>query len=273
MREIESARAPFVTGTGDPGKPRHASAAYARRFPLTVLNAWLAKPFSRAAVTLRLSPDQVTVVSLVVSLAGVVLVATGDYGRAALGAGLVFLGLLLDHADGQVARRTGRSSVWGMYLDSVFDRVVEAGLLLAVLVAGLRGDAGWDRFGWALLPLGGPALATLAALTLAAVFLAKYVTTYGTLLYLRQHILAGGGRLDFARGPPPAGWRQWIPGYNRDVFLVAWCLGIALGQVPVVLLALTGMGLLQAAVGMRNFRRGHPQSSQKARAAFDPDFH
>lgn len=263
-----------MAGSGKPGKQRYASAGYTRRFPLTLLNATLARPLSLVFVALRVSPNQVTVLSLLTSLAGTALVATGDHARATLGAGLVFLGLVLDHADGQVARRTGRSSLWGMYLDAVFDRIVEVCLFLAVLAAALRGEVTWDREGWTLVPLSDAGLAALAGTALAAVFLGKYVATYGTLLYLREHVLAGGGKLDFAKSAStPPTWSKRLPGYNRDVFLVAWCVGIVVSQVPVVLLGLVGIGLLSTAVGMRNFHRRRRDIAAAARSAFDPDFH
>lgn len=263
-----------MAGLGAPGKQRYASSAFARRFPLTLLNSALARPFSFVFVALRITPNQVTVLSLLTSLAGTVLVATGEYGRACLGAGLVFLGLVLDHADGQVARRTGATSLWGMYLDAVFDRIVEVALFLAIVVAGMRGTVEWDRAGWTALALPDGALAAVAALTLGCVFLGKYVATYGTLLYLREHILAGGGKIEFT--PPssnPPVWSRRLPGYNRDVFLVVWCLAIVASQVPVMLLGLAAIGLLGLVFGVRNFHSRHKQFSTAARAAFDPDFH
>lgn len=263
-----------MTGEGAGGKPRYAAPGFARRYPLTIVNTTLARPLSYTLAAVGMTPNQVTVLSLVTSLAGVTLVATGRFPALVLGAGLVYLGALLDHADGQVARRTGRTSLWGMYLDSVVDRIVDGTLFLSILVAALRGGGALQRHGWTLVPLADETLAIMAAVALAGVAFGKFVSIYNTALYLREHVLAGGGRLEAT----PRAWtstkaRRWLPGYNRDVFLAMWCVGVISFQVPLMLVAVGGMGMLKGLVGTMAFRRGHRDIAKGARSAFDPDFH
>jgi len=82
---------------------------------------------------LGLSPDQVSVVSLVVGVLAAFLVAGGH-----LEAGLIALALsqAIDGIDGGIARRYGLISDRGKTLDTVFDRVNEFVIFLALAFAG-----------------------------------------------------------------------------------------------------------------------------------------
>ena len=70
----------------------------------------LVRPLVRSPVT----PNQVTVATLVIALAGAGLMAAG---RFDWGAGLFVLARFLDHFDGELARQKGMSSRLGYYLD------------------------------------------------------------------------------------------------------------------------------------------------------------
>ncbi|HET6398509.1 MAG TPA: CDP-alcohol phosphatidyltransferase family protein, partial [Candidatus Thermoplasmatota archaeon] len=100
---------------GEAQKLRYRDPAQRRLYPIATVNAYCAQPMSAALAAMRVTPNGVSFLSLAVSLAGCVLLAWPHGWRLPAAAGLVHLGLLLDHADGQVARRTGRGSVWGMY--------------------------------------------------------------------------------------------------------------------------------------------------------------
>ena len=102
----------------------------------------LAHPLVLLFARLRVPPP------LVVALAGAVGIAAAfELGRGSLLAAalLVQLKTLLDNADGQLARLTGRTSAFGRYLDSELDLVVNAALFAAV---------GW-RYGQPLLAVAG----------------------------------------------------------------------------------------------------------------------
>jgi phosphatidylglycerophosphate synthase len=92
-------------------------------------------PLARAA---DLSPNQVTIASLGITLLAAALVAFG--GRSAwIAAGiLVQAGFVLDCLDGQLARATGRVSDFGRYLDSLTDLVKIFCLISAMTLALLR---------------------------------------------------------------------------------------------------------------------------------------
>jgi len=97
---------------------------------------------TRAAARLRLTPTQVTAVSVVVVAAAAALFAAG-LGRLGwvLGAILLYLGFVLDCVDGQLARYTRTFSVFGGWLDTVADRAKEY-LVYAGLAIG-AGEGAW----------------------------------------------------------------------------------------------------------------------------------
>lgn len=76
------------------------------------------------------SPNLVTVLSLIAGLAGVALLVVPGAVVPALG--LLFLAMVLDDGDGQLARFQGRSSRFGSFLDKSVD-VVRFGLLFPLL--------------------------------------------------------------------------------------------------------------------------------------------
>ncbi len=73
----------------------------------------LVRPLVRSPVT----PNQLTVATLVVALAGAWLLAQGEAAAANWGAGLFVLARFLDHFDGELARQKKMSSRLGYYLD------------------------------------------------------------------------------------------------------------------------------------------------------------
>ena len=101
---------------------------------------WLLRPYERALIRQRISPNAITMTSLVTAgLAGWAL-ATG---RFALGGWLFLFTGILDIFDGRVARATGQVSAGGAFFDSVMDRYSE------LLVFG--GLAYFYRSSWAML--------------------------------------------------------------------------------------------------------------------------
>src|SRR4051812_30268706 len=98
---------------------------------------------------LRVPPPAVVLANAACALAGAVLIARGQLVGAAL---LLQLKTLLDNADGQLARTTGRTSAFGRYLDSECDLLTNAAILVAL---------GWTT-GRPWLALGAFASLTLA---------------------------------------------------------------------------------------------------------------
>lgn len=122
----------------------------------------LVRPLRHTPVT----PNALTTLGLVASLAAAWLLASGAPRRSALGGALFMLAVLVDHMDGEFARLAGLTSRFGHYYDHV-----AAGLgyvsLFAGLGLGLR--SGWLG-SWAPVA-GGIAAASVAAIFLVRVFL------------------------------------------------------------------------------------------------------
>lgn len=79
-----------------------------------------------------ISANQVTVLSLLVAIAGLVLLALPAPGVALLGCVLLFLYHVLDRVDGEVARFRRKFSLYGIYLDNLGHYLTGAGVFIAV---------------------------------------------------------------------------------------------------------------------------------------------
>lgn len=82
-----------------------------------------------ALAPLRVPPPAVVLAAATVGIAGAVGLGRGHFVLAAL---LVQLKTVLDNADGQLARLTGRVTAFGRYLDSECDLLVNAALFAAL---------------------------------------------------------------------------------------------------------------------------------------------
>lgn len=94
---------------------------------------YLVRPLVNTPVT----PNQVTTVSLLLSLAGAALLATANPSAENWGAGLFMLGRFLDHFDGELARQSGKTSRFGYVYDYVAGCLSYSALFLALGI-GLR---------------------------------------------------------------------------------------------------------------------------------------
>ena len=81
--------------------------------------------------TRRVTPNQVSTTGLVLTLSSAPLIAEG---WLSTGAVLFGIGSLSDAVDGALARRQGRTSRFGAFLDSTFDRIGEGAALAALAV-------------------------------------------------------------------------------------------------------------------------------------------
>ncbi|MEU5208980.1 CDP-alcohol phosphatidyltransferase family protein [Streptomyces sp. NPDC020742] len=100
------------------------------------VNRPVGRVLAAAGYSVKLTPNQVTLISAAVTFAGVVMTATlRPSSAAALGIfAALFLGFALDSADGQLARLTGAGSAAGEWLDHVVDCAKMLALHMAVLV-------------------------------------------------------------------------------------------------------------------------------------------
>ena len=81
--------------------------------------------FSLIFLSLRVTPNMVSTLSLVFGLVAAVFFAVGSYRALIIGAVLIQLALLFDHCDGEVARVAKQGSRFGAWYDGVIDRIRE----------------------------------------------------------------------------------------------------------------------------------------------------
>jgi phosphatidylglycerophosphate synthase len=127
-----------------------------------ILHRRLSRVVSAAAVRIGIAPNLITLASLAVGLGGAVSVARGTVGGATLGLGLYLAAVVLDHADGEVARLTGAESRLGHWLDIAADTTVHATLVLAMGAAGSAAGAG-GAMGLGVLAAAGVVLSAAVA--------------------------------------------------------------------------------------------------------------
>lgn len=96
------------------------------------LHRRLSRHVTRAAVALGITPNQISVASLLVGLLAVSCFWRAGAGGALAGLAVYVAAVVLDHADGEVARLTLTESRLGEWLDILVDTVVHAALVVAM---------------------------------------------------------------------------------------------------------------------------------------------
>jgi CDP-diacylglycerol--glycerol-3-phosphate 3-phosphatidyltransferase len=180
----------------------------------------LGEPVALFFGRLGLTPNALTLLGFLITVAGAALAAAGLWLAAGI---VVFLGGAFDLFDGALARATGRASKVGAFLDSVFDRwgesVVYIGIVIGCLNAGFVVGAG------------------LAAVAMSEAFLVSYARARAEGLGLST----GSGLSAVGLAP-------------REVRLVILSLGLViaglLGGVQVALITIDIPGVSYVAWGL-----------------------
>ncbi len=97
-----------------------------------VFHRRLSRPVTRLALRWGLTPNQVTLASLLVGLAAAWCVGQATVWSALAGLALYASAVVLDHADGAVARLTFAESVFGRRLDVIVDTAIHVLMVLAM---------------------------------------------------------------------------------------------------------------------------------------------
>ncbi|MBI3769475.1 MAG: CDP-alcohol phosphatidyltransferase family protein [Deltaproteobacteria bacterium] len=110
----------------------------------------ISRALTRLLLPTGVTPNQVTVASIVVGIVAGVLFATGNRAAAIIGAALFLASTIIDGCDGELARITFRESRFGARLDVVGDNVVHVFLFTGIAAGLYRRDhdprvavAGW----------------------------------------------------------------------------------------------------------------------------------
>ncbi len=91
-------------------------------------------PLASAVARSGISPNAITLIGFLVSLASAYFFYSGDQ---LVGGIILLLSGFFDIVDGAVARASGKVSRWGGVLDSTLDRYSDLAVLAAILIAGL----------------------------------------------------------------------------------------------------------------------------------------
>ena len=99
----------------------------------SVINSYLRliDPVADLLVRWKVSPNSITTVGTLCTLAGAASYATG---HILTGGWIIGLTALFDVLDGTVARRTGRSTVFGAFYDSTLDRVADGAVIAGLAI-------------------------------------------------------------------------------------------------------------------------------------------
>ncbi len=80
----------------------------------------------------KFTPNQVTVISLMLGLFSGYIFTKGTHLFLIIGAIILQISYIFDYADGQLARYLGKSSFFGAWFDSITDRIVEFAVIFGL---------------------------------------------------------------------------------------------------------------------------------------------
>lgn len=103
--------------------------------PLNLIKLYkkMINPIVNLFIFLKFTPNTVSIIGFFITLISAVLYA---YGYIRIGGLILILASLFDTFDGELARRTKKSSTRGAFLDSSLDRVSEFVILVGLLIWG-----------------------------------------------------------------------------------------------------------------------------------------
>lgn len=106
------------------------------------VSRWINRPLSahltKYLVRTEITPNQITVVSFLISLMGSALLFIGTYAAGVLGGVLLQVGSVVDGCDGEVARLKGMATPRGAWLDTMLDRYADLAMTIAIVAAYAR---------------------------------------------------------------------------------------------------------------------------------------
>lgn len=103
--------------------------------------------FAKLGKFLNMTPTQVSIISLIVGLAGGYMLYYQDSWVITVWASiLITLAGVLDSADGQLARMTGQSTELGRFIDGFIDSAIFIACYLSACAYYVQGEMGWSIF-------------------------------------------------------------------------------------------------------------------------------
>ena len=136
-------------------------------------NRRMSLPISIALMPTPLTPNQLSVILVVIGFYSAWLFSTGHYAAGVLGAFLSLAASVLDGCDGEIARLRYQESALGCWIETFGDYSYYIAIFIGLTIGAVR-QTGWDGFYW----VGGIALAGT-------------LLSFALLIYLRTRITAG----------------------------------------------------------------------------------
>jgi CDP-L-myo-inositol myo-inositolphosphotransferase len=199
------------------------------------LNRPISTRLSARLVATGITPNQITVISFLISLVGAGFLAAGQYPFGLVGGLLVQLASIIDGCDGEIARLKHLSSARGAWLDTVLDRYADLAAALAITFAYSVAHPG-------------PLPAIVGTVAAFGFILASYVTKEFAIRHERPYPNDILNRLK-----------------RRDLRLLLICLGAVAGR-PFEALLLTGAISHACVIGIliKGWRVSGPTGSGRA---------
>ncbi len=82
----------------------------------------------------KITPNQVTLFSLILSIIAALLFVPGIYSYSILGIVFLHLSFLMDHVDGEIARYKNLKSPFGAWFDQITDRIMESLVFISITI-------------------------------------------------------------------------------------------------------------------------------------------
>lgn len=114
------------------------------------INKRISLPISLALARLRVSPNTITAINMLIGLCAGIGAAGKTYIGVLLGAILFQTASIVDGCDGEVAKLTFRTSKFGQYIDSISDNVSLAGFLVGMMIHQRRITHSIDAYFWGI---------------------------------------------------------------------------------------------------------------------------
>ncbi len=111
----------------------------------------LSLPFTFVFLKLGLSPNAITFLSLIFVIISFYAILLGDYSSLLIASFSLIIYSIFDHSDGEVARITGRSSVWGDFFDDFVGLVKDTLIIFSLTINLSSADSIYWYYGFLTL--------------------------------------------------------------------------------------------------------------------------
>ena len=167
-------------------------------------------------LSLRVTPNHVTIVAILVGLVAALYAATGEWLMMALAGVLLEINSILDSVDGELARLRFQYSKVGQWLDNLSDDIVDNAFIVA---CGYAIGGMWFWLG--IAAAGGRLLHAVST------YLWVYVTTGGGDLFSFRWWFESS-TASAAEVYSPKSLRTWLRSFGRrDTFVFLWMIALA----------------------------------------------